>query len=81
MGTRVQEVDICGQRLVTGMEVSLPKSPGRRAGKYRFDWAETADNGDMVLTVFGPLRSRATPHYRLAAASIVKIVHAATSAP
>lgn len=79
MGERLQEVQIHGHTVTPGMELTLEKSPGRRQGRYRFDWAETDRSGNVILNVFGPLRGRgATPHYRLAAASAVKTVHVKT---
>lgn len=78
MGERLTEVIINGRKLTTGMEVTLPKSAGRRKGRYRFDWADTDGTGKVILNVYGPLRARTTPHYRLAAASSVETVHSKT---
>lgn len=79
MGERLQEVQINGHHVTSGMEVTLEKSPGRRQGRYRFDWAEIDGKGNTILSVYGPLRARGgTPHYRLAAASAVKTVHVKT---
>lgn len=76
MGERFSETTVNGRKLITGMEVSLPRSPGRRAGRYRFDWAEDGLN-DTILSVYGPIRG-ANPHYRLVNASVVKTVHVKT---
>lgn len=78
MGDRMNEIRINGHTLKSGMEVTLPKSTGRRQGRYRFDWAETDAKGNVILNVYGPLGARGgTPHYRLAAVSVVKKVHTA----
>ena len=79
MGERLNEITINGRTVVPGMEVTLVKSVGRRQGRYRFDWAEYDGNGNLILSVYGPVRARgAIPHYRLAAVSAVKTVHAKT---
>lgn len=58
------------------MEVTLPKTPGRRKGRYRFDWAELDGNGNTIISVYGPIRARgAIPHYRLANVTAVQTVH------
>jgi hypothetical protein len=76
VGERLEEVSVNGRTLAAGMEITLPKTPGRRRGRYRFDWAEQDTNGNIILSVYGPMRSRAgTPHYRLANISAVEIVH------
>jgi hypothetical protein len=80
MGERLEQVTINGRQLNSGMEVTLVKSVGRRKGRYRFDWAEHDTKGNMILNVFGPLRSRSLPHYRLAAISAVETVHSKTKA-
>lgn len=81
MGERLEQVTINGRQLSSGMEVTLVKSVGRRQGRYRFDWAEHDTKGNMILNVYGPLRSRgAIPHYRLAAISAVQTVHSKTKA-
>lgn len=79
MGERLDQVTINGRQLTSGMEITLTKSVGRRQGRYRFDWADHDTNGNLILNVYGPLRSRGgTPHYRLAAVSAVKTVHSKT---
>lgn len=78
MGERLEEISVNGRKLHSGMEVTLPKSVGRKAGRYRFDWAERDSSGNLILNVYGPLRAHAIPHYRLAAASLVKTVHVKT---
>lgn len=79
MGERHETITVNGRTLTTGMEVTLPKTPGRRRGRYRFDWAETDSNGNTILSVYGPVRSRAgTPHYRLANITAVETVHSKT---
>jgi hypothetical protein len=74
MGERLQEVTINGRTVVSGQQLTLVKSPGRRQGRYRFDWAELDAKGNTILSVYGPLRG-GNPHYRLAAVSAVKTVH------
>lgn len=79
MRERIQEVSINGRKLTSGMEISLPRTAGRRAGRYRFDWAEVTDDGSTILSVYGPIRAKgAIPHYRLANAAVVKTVHSKT---
>jgi hypothetical protein len=80
MGDRLSEISINGRTLTTGMEVTLERSPGRRQGRYRFDWAELDRNGNPILNVYGPLRARgAIPHYRLAGVGAVRTVHVKTA--
>lgn len=57
--------------VVPGMEVWLPGTAGRIAGWYRFDWAERRPDDRYELNVYGPLRKRKPPHYRIALADDV----------
>jgi hypothetical protein len=75
MGERLDELTVNGRHLVSGQEVTLEKSPGRRKGRYRFDFAETDASGNTILNVYGPLRARVIPHYRLANVKAVLTVH------
>lgn len=79
MPERLDEITINGHTVTPGMEITLEKSAGRRKGRYRFDWAETDNQGNLILSVYGPLRTRtSTPHYRLAHIDAVMTVHTKT---
>lgn len=78
MGERLTEVTIKDQVVQRGWEVTLDKSPGRRKGRYQFEWAELDRKGNVILSVYGPLHARVSPHYRLAAVSCVLAVHPKT---
>ena len=76
MGERMDTVEVLGQQVKSGDELTLKKSPGRRQGKYRFDWADYDGLGNLILNVYGPLNSRAAiPHYRVAGVGAVLKVH------
>jgi len=77
MTERLTEITINGTTVTPGMELKLTKSPGRKEGFYRFDYAETTRDGDVILNVYGPVRARgkATPHFRLVNVNAVKAVH------
>lgn len=71
---RLTEVKINNRNLRKGMEVTLPKAPGRRAGRYRFDWAEQVGE-DLLLNVYGPISGKGIAHYRTVRADAVRTVH------
>lgn len=61
-----------GRSLVEpGKEVTVRRGPGTMAGQYEVQAIERRHTGEVVLTVFGPLRKRCQPRRRYLSPDVV----------
>lgn len=67
-----------GHLLTPGIEISLPKKPGRAKGRYEVHRIEREASGKILLTVFGPLRARTDPRYHYINPSDIDVTHVKT---
>lgn len=67
-----------GYLLKRGMEVTLPRIPGRAGGRYEITALEREPSGKILLTVYGPLRTRREERYHYINPSAIEVTHVAT---
>ncbi len=74
----LETTSINDRSVIVGVELTLVSRPALRSGRYEVVKIEREASGEVLLTVYGPLRKRRPPSQHYVRPAQVAVVHVKT---